>query len=97
MNIGVTVASATYQDTLKAQLWQRFGNYPHAGEIIGRIRDDLEELKNLPEGWYDGVMQSFVEAFRGVWFLMVGAAVSALLCVSLMRQYKLHSTLDRED
>jgi hypothetical protein len=84
-----------YQNLLKARLWDRFGDYPNAAEIIGRIRDDLGELKHLPPGWEDGVLDSFMEAFRGVWLTMLGLVILALICVSLMKQHVLHATLAR--
>ncbi|OAQ64857.1 MFS multidrug transporter [Pochonia chlamydosporia 170] len=93
--VGITIGSAVYQNILKSRLWDRFGDQPNAAEEIRRIRDDLEALKHLPEGWYDGVIDSFMEAFRGVWLTMLGLAVAALICVSLMKHHTLHSTLDR--
>lgn len=93
--VGITIGSAVYQNILKARLWDRFGDQPNAADQIRRIRDDLDELKHLPDGWYDGVIDSFMEAFRGVWLTMLGVAVAALICVSLMRHHTLHSTLDR--
>lgn len=93
--VGVTVGSAIYQNVLKARLWDRFGDKPHAEEIIRRVRDDLTELKHLPEGWYDGVIKSFMEAFQGVWFTMLALAIGGLICVSFLKQHTLHSTLDR--
>ncbi|KAH9909737.1 MFS general substrate transporter [Xylariomycetidae sp. FL2044] len=95
--VGITVASAIYQNVLKTRLWDRFGDLPGAAEEIGRIRDDLAELKHLPEGWYDGVMESFMDAFRGVWFTMLGLIIMGLISVSLMKQHKLHSTLARSE
>ncbi|KAG6172850.1 hypothetical protein E4U51_006802 [Claviceps purpurea] len=93
--VGITVGSAVYQNILQARLWDRFGDQPNAADEIRRIRDDLGELKHLPPGWYDGVMDSFMDAFRGVWLTMLGLAVAGLACVSLMRHHTLHSTLDR--
>ncbi|KAF5656254.1 multidrug resistance protein fnx1 [Fusarium sp. NRRL 25303] len=93
--VGVTIGSAVYQNILKARLWDRFGAEPGAADEIRRIRDDLDEIKHLPEGWYDGVISSFVEAFRGVWLTLLAFAVVGLLCISLMRQHTLHSTLER--
>lgn len=93
--VGITIGSAVYQNILKARLWDRFGDLPGAAEEIRRIRDNLDELKHLPEGWNDGVIQSFVEAFRAVWLTLLGLGVLGLICVSLMRQHTLHSTLDR--
>lgn len=93
--MGITIGSAVYQNILKAQLWARFGDEPNAAEEIGRIRDDLDELKHLPDGWYDGVILSFMAAFRGVWVTLLCISVAALICVSFMRQHTLHSTLER--
>ncbi|KAJ2906649.1 major facilitator superfamily transporter [Zalerion maritima] len=71
--VGVTVASAIYQNVLKARLWERFGGLPGAAGEIARIRDDLDELSRLPEGWRDGVIQSFMDAFGAVWYTALGA------------------------
>lgn len=95
--LGVTVASVVYQNILKARLWDRFGSYPGAASEIKRIRDDLDELKHLPDGWKDGVISSFMEAFRGVWLTTLGLALVGLVCVSLMKQHKLHSNLARRE
>ncbi|KUI71616.1 Multidrug resistance protein fnx1 [Cytospora mali] len=95
--LGVTVASAVYQNILKARLWDRFGSLPGAAAEIGRIRDDLDELHHLPDGWKDGVIASFMEAFRGVWLTTLGLALVGLVCVSLMKQHTLHSTLTRRE
>ncbi|OTA61226.1 MFS general substrate transporter [Hypoxylon sp. EC38] len=95
--VGITIASAIYQNVLKTQLWERFGDLPGAADEIRRIRDDLDELKHLPEGWHDGVIASFMEAFRSVWFTMLGLSILGLISVSLMKQHKLHSTLSRNE
>ncbi|KAK4188186.1 major facilitator superfamily domain-containing protein [Podospora australis] len=95
--LGITVASAVYQNILKAKLWERFGDLPGAAEEIERIRDDLGELGHLPEGWYDGVIQSFMDAFRGVWLTALALTVVGLISVSMMKQHKLHSNLARRD
>ncbi|KAL1899906.1 hypothetical protein Sste5346_002772 [Sporothrix stenoceras] len=93
--LGLTLASAVYQNILRSQLWERFGDLPGAAEEIARIRDDLGELKHLPEGWYDGVIASYMDAFRGVWLMGLGLGVVGLISVSLMKQHTLHSTLAR--
>ncbi|ODA79861.1 hypothetical protein RJ55_05458 [Drechmeria coniospora] len=94
--VGITVASAVYQNLLQARLWERFGAYPGAADEIHRIRNDLDELKHLPDGWYEGVIDSFMEAFRGVWLTLLAMAAAAFVCVAMMRQHTLHSTLERE-
>ncbi|KAM4062564.1 hypothetical protein HRG_013717 [Hirsutella rhossiliensis] len=93
--VGVTAASAVYQNVLTTQLWRRFGEESDAAEEIRRIRNSLEALKSLPMGWYDGVMDSFMEAFRAVWLTLLGVAVLALACISLVRRHTLHESLGR--
>lgn len=95
--LGITVASVVYQNLLNERLWDRFESVPDAGEEIRRIRDNLDELKHLPVGWHNGVIASFMEAFRGVWLTVLGLAIVGLVSVSLMRQHKLHSNLARRE
>ncbi|KAK9420297.1 hypothetical protein SUNI508_06566 [Seiridium unicorne] len=96
--VGITIASTVYQNILKTQLWDRFGSLPDAGMEIPRIRDDLDELKHLPEGWHKSeVIAVFMEAFRGVWFTALAMVVLGLIAVSLMKQHTLHSTLSRSE
>ncbi|KAK6855994.1 Multidrug resistance protein fnx1 [Apiospora arundinis] len=96
--VGITIASAVYQNVLKTQLWERFGDLPDAVTEIPKIRDDLDELKHLPEGWDAGaVISVFMEAFRSVWLTTLGLVLLGLICVSLMKQHTLHSTLSRNE
>lgn len=95
--LGITVASAVYQNILRDRLWDRFGDLPGAADEIKRIRDDLGELTRLPEGWYQGVIASFMEAFRGVWVMALALTIAGLISISLMKQHKLHANLARQD
>lgn len=96
--VGITIASAVYQNILKTQLWDRFGSLPDAGVEIPKIRDDLDELKHLPGGWDKSeVLAVFMEAFRGVWFTALAMVLLGLIAVSLMKQHTLHSTLSRNE
>lgn len=95
--LGVTIASSLHQNILRKRLWERFGDLPGAAEEIERIRNDLGELGRLPEGWYEGVIQSFMDAFRGVWLMLLGLAVVGILSSGMMKQHKLHSTLTRQE
>ncbi|KAI3331646.1 major facilitator superfamily domain-containing protein [Xylariaceae sp. AK1471] len=94
--IGITIASVIYQSTLRTDLWERFGDQPNAAERIQRILDDMAELGNLPNGWMEGVTQSFMGAFLSVWLMMLAWAVLALICISPIKQHQLHVTLDRK-
>ncbi|KAF7941133.1 hypothetical protein EAE99_000770 [Botrytis elliptica] len=93
--IGITIASAVYQNILKSDLWGKFGDRPNAEEIIGKIRDSFDELNKLPEGWKEGVTESFMDAFRGVFLTALGFAILMAGVGSLMKQNVLHDRLDR--
>ncbi|TRX90427.1 hypothetical protein FHL15_008596 [Xylaria flabelliformis] len=94
--LGVTISSAVYQNVLNAKLWEKFINYPGAAEEIARIRNDMSELQHLPEGWYEGAIQSFMEAFHAVFMTMLAMSIIALVYISLMKQHTLHSTMERD-
>lgn len=85
-----------FQNVLNSKLWERFGDYPGAAEEIARIRNNIAELRHLPDGWYEGVIKSFMDAFHAVFLTLLGITVLGLVCVSLMRQHTLHSTMDRD-
>ncbi|TGO43846.1 hypothetical protein BOTNAR_1169g00020 [Botryotinia narcissicola] len=93
--IGITIASAVYQNILKSDLWEKFGDKPNAEEIIGRIRDSFDELNKLPEGWKEDITESFMDAFRRVFLTALGFTILMAGVGSLMKQNILHDRLDR--
>ncbi|PHH77532.1 hypothetical protein CDD80_509 [Ophiocordyceps camponoti-rufipedis] len=93
---GITIVSAIYQNTLDSRLWWRFGGEPDAEAIIGRLRNDIGQLRHVPAEWRPGVVASFSEAFRYVWLTVLAWALLAIVCVSPIKQHKLHSSLDRK-
>ncbi|RDL32060.1 MFS multidrug transporter-like protein [Venustampulla echinocandica] len=93
--IGVTIASAVYQNILVSSLHQRFDGREGAAEEIRRIRDSFDELKHLPPGWRQGVLESYELSFRGVFLTAFGLAVTAFVCGAFMRQHTLHTSLSR--
>ena len=94
--IGITISSAIFQNLLKSNLEARFGGSPGAEEEIGRIRDSVEEIRRLPDGWYEGVLEAYVESFRGVWVAALGFAVLAAVSSFFIKQHKLHGNLERK-
>ncbi|TKA79273.1 hypothetical protein B0A49_03690 [Cryomyces minteri] len=94
--IGITVASAVFQNILKAELWSRFGDQPEASHVIGRIRDSIDEVKHLPPGWRDGVLETYMDALRGVWLTLFGLALLGGLVSLAMREHVLHNNLARK-
>lgn len=95
--IGVTIASAVYQNLLLSSLHRRFDGFEGAEDEIRRIRDSLEELQHLPEGWKTGVYEAYGIAFKGVFTTAFGLAVLGLVAASFMREHKLHTTISRRD
>ncbi|OQO03967.1 hypothetical protein B0A48_10609 [Cryoendolithus antarcticus] len=95
--IGITLSSTVFQNLLKSGLWERFGSLPNAAAEIGRIRDSVDEAKHLPSGWsHDGVVDSYVDALRGVWALVLGFATMAAVCSFFIRQHTLYKSLERK-
>ncbi len=94
--LGIAISSAVYQNVLKDKLWAGFGDWPDAAVKVARIRNDMRELNHLPDGWYEGVIQSFMDAFHVVFLMLLGMAILGLVCILFMRQHTLHRTLERE-
>ncbi|KAH8597010.1 MFS multidrug transporter-like protein [Bisporella sp. PMI_857] len=95
--IGITIASAVYQNILVKALYSRFGDQPGAEEEIQRIRDSFDELNHLPDGWKQGVLESLAGALSGVFLSALGLAVLALICSVFIRQHTLHKSIARRD
>ena len=94
--IGITISSAVFQNLLKKGLEGRFGDWPGAEEEIGRIRDSVDEVKRLPPRWHDGVIDAYVDAFTGVWVVVLAFGTCAAIASLFIRQHKLYSNLDRK-
>lgn len=95
--IGVAIASAVFQNVLEGQLWERLGGEDHAAEMIGRIRDSLDEVNLLPLQDQIIVRESYMGALQAVFLTLAGLAGMALISGLLIREQKLHETLDRAD
>jgi MFS family permease len=93
--IGVTIASAVYQNLLLSSLHRLFDGFDGAEEEIRRIRNDLEELNRLPDGWRQGVMQSYAVALKGVFGMSLGLGVLGLCCAAMVREHVLHRSIAR--
>lgn len=93
--IGVTVASAVFQNVLKSGLWSRFGDRENAGEWISRIRDSLDEIHTIPKDWRPGVLATYMDSLRAVYLTLLGLGVLGGLASLAMRENKLHTNLAR--
>jgi MFS family permease len=95
--IGITVASAVLQNTLKTGLWSRFGEREHASEIISRLRDSLDEIHKLPPDWIPGVLDSYMNSLRAVFVTLLGLTILGAMVSIAMREHKLHDNLSRRE
>ncbi|CAG8419970.1 unnamed protein product [Penicillium salamii] len=93
--IGITIASAVFQNALKIGLWGRFGEREHAKEMIGRLRDSLDEIWNVPADWTPGVLDAYMDSLRAVFLTLLGLAVLGSLSSLAMREHTLHNNLSR--
>ncbi|KAK3713170.1 hypothetical protein LTR37_008603 [Vermiconidia calcicola] len=94
--IGITIASAVFQNLLKSGLYDRFGDLPGAPDEIRRIRDNPDEVKHLEPAWHDGAIGAYVEALRGVFFVTLCFAALTAIVSFFMKEQKLHKTLERK-
>lgn len=94
--IGITIASAVFQNLLKRGLYARFGDEPGAEDEIRRIRNDVDEVKHLPPGWHSGAIEAYVDALRGVWVVVLGFAILTAASSFFIRQQVLHKNLERK-
>lgn len=93
--IGITIASAVFQNVLKKELWGHFGGEPGAAEVIARLRDSIGEIRHVPEGWREGVMKAYMRAFGAVWWVVLGVGVLGAVVSLGMREHRLHGDLAR--
>ncbi|KAJ6160725.1 MFS multidrug transporter [Penicillium chermesinum] len=93
--IGVSIASAVFQNTFSRGLWSRFGDRKNAAELIGKLRDSLDEISKLPRDWQTGVLDTYMTSLRAVFLTLLGLMVLGSLCSLAMREHKLHNTLSR--
>ncbi|KAI4850874.1 putative major facilitator superfamily transporter [Aureobasidium sp. EXF-8845] len=94
--IGITIASAVFQNKLSAGLHARFGHLPDAEETIKRIRDDVGDISFLPRGWEKGVKETYIESLGGVWVVVVVLAGLAGVVGLFMKEHTLHNKLSRK-
>lgn len=94
--IGITIASAVFQNILNIRLWAQFGDREGAADVIGRLRDSLDEIKTLPVEWRGEVREVYMDALRGVFLTTLGIGIIGGLVSLAMREHVLHKTLERK-
>ncbi|OCT53227.1 Multidrug resistance protein fnx1 [Cladophialophora carrionii] len=95
--IGITVAGAVFQNILTKELRAEFGGLEGSDRVIRRLKDSLEGIKHLPDGWdKDVVMAIYMHALRGAFISGLGLAVLAAVAGLGMKEHVLHKTLARK-
>jgi MFS family permease len=93
--IGITIASAVFQNVLQSSLWSRFDGRKEAATLIPKLRDSLDEIWKVPADWRQGVLDAYMDALRAIFITLCGISVLATLVSMGMKQHKLHSNLAR--
>lgn len=93
--IGITIASAVFQNVLQVGLWSRFGDRKDAADLISRLRDSLDEIAKVPADWKSGVLGAYMDSLRAVFLTLLGLSVLGVLFSLGMREHKLHMNLAR--
>lgn len=94
--IGITIASAVFQNILNLKLWDLLGDRPGGAEIISRLENNLEEIGKLPQGLERLVRGAYMDALTGVFLTTLGLSLLGMLASLAMRENVLHSTLARK-
>ncbi|MCJ1328586.1 hypothetical protein MMC10_005263 [Thelotrema lepadinum] len=95
--IGITVASAVFQNIIKTELWQQLGHKKNAADIIPKVRDSLDYVKTLPPEWKEPVIQIYMDGFRGVFLTTTGLALAGFIISLFMKEHKLYTNLARRN
>jgi len=95
--IGITAASAAFQNILTGELRSTYGSLPDSEKVIKRIRDSMDSVNHLPKGWdRNVVMGIYMDALRGAFFSGLGIAVLAVIAALAMKEHHLHKNLARK-
>ena len=94
--IGISVASAVFQNILQHQLYIKFGGWKGADELVRKLRDNLDTINTLPSDWQVRAIEAYMDASRGVWITTLALCVAGSLISLFMREHTLYSNLARK-
>ena len=95
--IGITIASAVFQNILTMELRDKYGSSKGGEKAINRIRNSLDEINHLPKGWDRAdVMDSYMHAIRGAFVAGLALTITASVVSLFMREHVLHKNLARK-
>lgn len=94
--IGISIASAVFQNILQTQLTARFDGIRDSEKIISRVRNSIQEIRRLPPDLKQRALDAYMSAFKGVWATLLGMVVVAALFGFFVREHVLHTNLARK-
>ena len=94
--IGIAISSAVFQNLLKPNLWSAIGDRHNSSEIVDRLRNNLDVIKELSPHFKADVQLAYMESLRGVFVTTLGLSIVASLVSLAMREHKLHTNLARK-
>ncbi|KAK2734500.1 hypothetical protein FQN57_001664 [Myotisia sp. PD_48] len=95
-SIGISVASAVFQNLLKSGLWARLGGLEDAEEIISKVRESFDAIRDLSPGLVLQVLDAYMDALHGVFWTTLGLAALGVLASLAMKEHVLHMNLARK-
>lgn len=94
--LGASLGTAVFQTALRGFLHKRLGASPAAREIVERVLRDFTEVAKVRGPWREVVVGAYMDALRAVFGVAFAMGTLALLSAAMMREHKLHKTLDRK-
>jgi len=95
--IGIAIANTALQTKLTTELNQRLGGREGADEVIRKIRNSVDAIKDLPAEWRHEVVLAYMASLRIVFIALLGLAVLATISSLCVKEHKLYKTIDRVD
>ncbi|KAI9775353.1 MAG: hypothetical protein M1839_001269 [Geoglossum umbratile] len=93
--LGVTFASAVFQNVLREALSSRLGHLADANNIIASIRGNFQEIARVDPAIKQDVLDSYMVALVAVFSTTFGMSGLAAITSVFMKEHKLHSNLAR--
>ncbi|KAK9328151.1 major facilitator superfamily domain-containing protein [Lipomyces starkeyi] len=93
--LGVSISTAIFQNVLATKLYSRITG-PGAEEIIGRVKDSIDEVRFLSPEMQELVVQSYLDGIRAVFLTATAMSVMCAGMSFLMKEHVLHRNVGRK-
>jgi len=95
--IGIAVANTVFQARLGIEFDERIGGRKGAAEVVWKVRNSIQAIRDLPDEWKGDVILAYVASLRVVFVVLLGLGFTGVVVSLCMREYKLHKTMARKD